>query len=104
MSKLNRRTFMLQATAGTSVLVMQRAAAADPILSESDPQAVTLGYKADSSKVDAVKYPQHESKVPQECGGCQLYEAIAGSLEPYGHCSLFEGKRVSVKGWCSAWA
>ena len=102
MSKSNRRVFLLQAGAcGTAVFAPLQARAADAILSESDPAAIAQGYKADGSKVDRAKYPKYEPA--QDCGGCQLFESIPGGTEPYGHCQLFEGRRVAVKGWCNSW-
>jgi len=66
---------------------------------ESDPQASALGYKADSTKVDAKKYPNHANS--QLCSGCQLYQGKpTDAMAP---CPLFAGKTVAGKGWCSAW-
>lgn len=104
MNNFDRRVFVLRLIAsGSAVFSVLPAQAADPILSETEPLARERGYAADSSKVDNMKYPQHNAKVPQDCGGCQLYESIAGSEEPYGRCPLFEGKRVALKGWCASW-
>jgi hypothetical protein len=96
MSLCNRRTFMIGiaatcATLGTTPVAAQ--------IDESDPQASALGYKADTTKVDAKKYPNHKND--QTCSNCQLYQgkptdATAG-------CTLFAGKKVAGKGWCSAW-
>jgi hypothetical protein len=102
MNRSNRRIFMIQAAAsGTLVLAGRGAQAATPILSESDPAAVKLGYTPDTSKVDVKQFPKHEAS--QDCGGCQLFESIPDGNEPYGNCPLFEGRRVAVKGWCSSW-
>lgn len=77
-----------------------RQAYAAALLDEQDPQALKLGYKADSSRVDSRKYPSH--KQSQTCGNCQLYQGDAGSAA--GGCVLFGSKEVAAKGWCSAWA
>ena len=102
MSYSNRRSFVMTLVAGGSVLAASRAsaeAAAAPALSEADPQAVALGYKADASKVDAAKYPQHAAT--QLCSNCNLYQGkAADAMAP---CTLFAGKQVAGKGWCSAW-
>jgi hypothetical protein len=97
----NRRVFMLQITAGSAALVAGRAALAQgaPMVSESDQQAVALGYAADSGKVDQKKYPRHAAG--QNCAGCQLFTGKAGDAS--GPCGIFPGKAVSAKGWCSAW-
>ena len=95
----NRRTFMLQVVASGSVLATSRALSQSPKLEESDPQAVALGYKQDSKKVDASKYPKHEAS--QVCANCQLFQGKA--TDATGACTLFAGKQVSGTGWCSAW-
>ena len=99
--KSNRRTFVIQSVVGAGVLASTRVAlAAAPMLLETDPQAVGLGYKADTTKVDKAKYPKHA--VDQHCGNCALYQ---GKLtDAAAGCPLFAGKQVAGKGWCSAWA
>lgn len=100
MNSTNRRTFIIHSalTAGAALAVSQQARAAVP-LKEDDPQAVALGYKADTAKVDKKKYPKHD--VAQKCAGCQLFQGKAADAA--GPCSLFAGKDVAGKGWCSAW-
>jgi hypothetical protein len=100
MKTSNRRTFMIQVAAAGSVLAASQAARAQAALAETDAQAVALGYKADTTKVDAKKYPKHEAA--QKCSTCQLYQGKAGDAA--GGCPLFAGKQVSANGWCSAWA
>jgi hypothetical protein len=85
--------------AGSALGAMQAHAQAGPKLDESDPQAIALGYKQDTTKVDAKKYPKHEDA--QSCASCQLYQGKAA--DPTGPCSLFAGKQVAARGWCSAW-
>jgi hypothetical protein len=101
MKQTTRRIFMMQVAAGSSVLVasgaMAQAAAAK--LDEKDPQAVALGYAADTTKVDAKKYAKHTAE--QKCSTCQLY--TGKGKDPMGPCSLFAGKQVASAGWCSAW-
>ena len=102
MSNPSRRTFVMAVVAGSSALAASRvsAQAAAPVLSEADPQAVALGYKADNTKVDKAKYPQHAAT--QMCSGCNFFQGKPA--DPTGPCQLFAGKQVSGKGWCSAWA
>lgn len=96
-----RRVFMLHTLAGAgAVALATQAEAQQALLAETDPQAVALGYKADTTKVDKTKYPKHAAT--QLCNNCALYagkptDAAAG-------CPLFPGKQVAGKGWCSAWA
>lgn len=76
-------------------------AAKPPVkLTEDDPVAKALGYKEDTKKVDATKYPQH--KAEQICSGCALYTGKAG--EKSGPCSAFGNKIVTTGGWCAAYA
>ena len=100
MSKPNRRVFMVAVVAGGSALVTSRVAAQAGALSETDPQAVALGYKADASKVDKAKYPQHAAT--QMCSGCNFFQGKP--TDAAAPCQLFAGKQVSGKGWCSAFA
>lgn len=101
MSKPSRRAFVMTVVAGGSALAALGASAqAAPVLSESDPQAVGLGYKADNTKVDAAKYPQHAAG--QMCSGCNFFQGKpTDAMAP---CQLFGGKQVAGKGWCTAYA
>lgn len=100
MTSSQRRSFILTLCAGAGTLATVRAMAAEaaPVLSESDPQAVALGYRTDSRKVDKAKYPQHQPT--QMCGQCNFYQGKpTDAMAP---CQIFVGKQVSAKGWCSA--
>ena len=68
-------------------------------LEEDNPQAMALGYKHDTSAVDAGKYANHD--VSQNCAGCNLYQGKDGAA--WGECSIFPGKEVAAAGWCSAY-
>lgn len=98
MSSTNRRVFMMSLVAGSGALAVG-AARAQAAVTESDPQAVALGYKTDTKNVDAKKYPKHD--VSQHCGNCQLYQGKPA--DDTGPCPLFAGKLVHKQGWCSAW-
>ena len=100
MSLSNRRVFIMQVVAGTSALAAAGAATAQARLEENDPQAVALGYKHDTTKVDKAKYPKHTND--QKCNNCQLYQGKA--TDPWGGCPLFGTKQVAGGGWCSAYA
>ena len=102
MNAFPRRIFLLRAAAGAAAVVcaLDRAAqAAGPKVEDSDPVAVSLGYRDDSRKVDAKKFPKHEAA--QVCSNCQLFQGAAE--DPLGGCALFAGKQVASGGWCSAW-
>ncbi len=95
-----RRTFLIGAAGAASALAASRFAFAQATpLSETDPQAQALGYKADATKVDKVKFPKYAPD--QMCGNCQLYQGKPA--DAMGPCALFPNKLVASKGWCSAW-
>jgi hypothetical protein len=98
MNSTTRRVFLLQMAAVGPVLAAAPAAGVKPV-DEKDPQAAALGYAADSTKVDAKKYPKHAND--QKCAGCQLYQGKAGDAA--GGCPLFSGKQVAATGWCVSW-
>lgn len=98
MSNTTRRVFMMHVAAAGGVLVAS-AAQAQAKLDEKDPQAVALGYVADTNKVDAKKFPKHAKD--QKCTNCGLYQGKAA--DAWGGCPLFAGKQVAGPGWCSAW-
>jgi hypothetical protein len=100
MTHSNRRVFMIHTAAGASALVAGNVMAQAPaMVNEKDPAAAGLGYAADTTKVDAKKYPKHTKE--QNCANCQLYAGKA--KEAAGACPLFAGKQVAANGWCSAW-
>lgn len=99
---LSRRAFIengaiLIAAAGVAPAAWSTSA---PMVSESDPTAVALGYKADASTVDKTKFPKYAAG--QSCSSCALYQGAAGASS--GPCPIFAGKAVSSKGWCSSYA
>jgi High potential iron-sulfur protein len=102
MSIPSRRVFMIQvAAAGASTLVAAHASAqTGAMVADTDPQGVALGYKADTTKVDAKKYPKHAAT--QMCSNCALYQGKPA--DKAGGCPLFAGKQVAAAGWCSAYA
>ena len=96
----NRREFIVKLSLGGAALFANQAMAQGAAVSESDPQAAALGYKADASKVDKKKFPQYAAG--HQCVNCALFQGKAGDAA--GGCPLFAGKQVSAKAWCSAWA
>lgn len=99
----SRRQFLQLAVFGAgaaalSTVLIGKARAADlPHLTLDDATAKALGYVEDTTKVDAAKYPNHTPA--QDCAACSFYQGTAGS--EYGPCTLFPGKAVHSKGWCS---
>ncbi len=99
MTPIHRRLFLVQAAACTAAIASGASAQAGPTLDEADPQALALGYKSDTTKVDAKKFPKHAPE--QKCSGCQLYGGKA--TDAAAPCAIFGGKHVAANGWCSAW-
>jgi hypothetical protein len=96
-----RRHFVLTIPAAALALVARRTASAQATkLEETDPIAVSLGYRSDASKVDAKKFPAFAAG--RNCANCQLYQGKAG--DAWGACGAVGGKLVNAKGWCVAWA
>jgi len=100
MSQSNRRVFLMQVAACGSVLAAGSAQAQAAKVDEKDPQAVALGYVADTTKADKKKFPKHAND--QKCSNCALYQGKAADAA--GGCPLFGTKQVAGAGWCSAWA
>jgi hypothetical protein len=99
----SRRSFVIHSLAGAGIAataVLGTQAQAQAAVVETDAQAAALGYKADATKVDKVKFPKYAAG--QACSSCALYAGKAGDAT--GPCPLFAGKVVSSKGWCSAYA
>ena len=94
------RRIFLMSVAATGALAGLGVQAQPKMLDEKDPQAVALGYVADATKVDPKKYPKYAAG--QVCANCALYQGKA--TDPAAPCTLFAGKLVAGKGWCSAWA
>ena len=93
-----RRVFLLRAVVGSSLLATG-ALQAQTRVEEADDNAVALGYKHDTSKVDAKKYPAH--KADQKCNNCQFWQGSA--TDAWGGCSMFGRKHIAAAGWCLAY-
>lgn len=96
----DRREFIVQLCVGCTTLVAGSAMAQGAMLAETDAQAKALGYVADATKADKVKFPKFAAG--QTCANCALYQGKAGAAS--GGCPLFGTKQVAAKGWCSAYA
>jgi len=94
---MNRRNFIKMIPAACAGLAIAPALLAAPAtVSESDPAAAALNYKANAKSVKSPKYV-----AGQACKNCNFYQGAAGSAN--GPCPLFGGKLVSGNGWCSAY-
>jgi hypothetical protein len=98
---LTRRVFMMRsAAAGCAALAAPGLARAAAHVEESDEAAVALGYRHDSTKVDAAKYPKHQAA--QQCANCAFFQGAPA--DEWAGCAMFGRRQVSGRGWCSAWA
>lgn len=96
----SRRNFLIVTAAVASSLTIARHAGAQPnLVQESDANAQALGYKTDASHVDRAKYPKFQPG--EACANCQFFQAKAGDATA--PCTIFGGKQVYAKGWCSAY-
>jgi len=94
-----RRSLLIAAPAVMLGLgLTSRMAFAQAKVTESDPTAKALGYKADASKVDTAKYKQFVKG--STCATCNFYVA-KGAAE--GTCTALGGRLVASKGWCTAY-
>lgn len=116
MSDLNRRHFVKMSLFAaalfpflgflTSARAAKTEASAPPegakAVSESDPVATAIGYKADVANVDFAKYPQRKKPEAknQFCNNCALY---VPSNSDWGKCQMLTSGLVKGKGWCGSW-
>jgi hypothetical protein len=98
--KHTRRSFLIHSAGVVSALALARTASAADPLSETDPTAQALGYKADAGKVDKTKFSHYQAG--DKCATCALYQGAAGSAS--GACPMFGGKLVNANGWCNAYS
>lgn len=96
----NRREFIAQISFFSTAMMAGSAMASAPMVAETDPAAKGLGYVADATTTDKVKFPKFAAG--QACSNCALYQGKA--TDAAGGCPLFAGKQVAGKGWCSAYA
>lgn len=104
---INRRNFLklgIKAGGGAlalSAIPIQLVAAEE--VTEDEPLAQAMGYKADAAQVDTAKFPKRagEAGASQFCNNCALY---AGSADDeVAPCSIFQNRPVRGAGWCNAW-
>ncbi|MDJ0918664.1 MAG: high-potential iron-sulfur protein [Woeseiaceae bacterium] len=99
---LTRRLFVKQvggsvAAAATGLSAARVRATELPKVDEGDAIAKSLNYVHDATTVDAAVRPSDRF-----CYNCALYQGDADA--EWAGCSIFPGKAVAGKGWCSVWA
>ncbi|MHB8495403.1 MAG: high-potential iron-sulfur protein [Casimicrobiaceae bacterium] len=76
-------------------LLFSATAHAVDTVSESDPIAASLDCKMHATKA------RNRKDSAAVCPACSLYSGKPSVSD--GPCSLFGGKLVNAKGWCTAW-
>ena len=102
--KLPRRALLKGAFAALAsipvIAAVSRVEAAPAVkLDPNDPQAKSLRYVTDTTKVDAKANPNH--KPEQKCTNCLQYQGKA--TDALAGCNIFAGKQVDGNGWCMVW-
>ncbi len=101
MLNTSRRTLLKKLAVGLSLLPLLDLiatpvlAAEAPLLAVDDAAAKAVHYVEDASQAGA-------ASAGNNCEGCALYLGTPGSAQ--GSCSLFPGRQVKARGWCSSWA
>jgi hypothetical protein len=94
----SRRALLQQVAAGLSAVSLaalkSQVRAADPLLSEQDPDAKQVQYVEDASRAK-------DAPSGSNCSNCSIYTAMGDTS---GSCGLFKGKLVKAAGWCNQWS
>lgn len=99
---VSRRRFIqsagaLAAVSSTGLTIAHADSETAAKVDENGPMAKALNYVHNAETVDSAKRPSN-----RYCYNCALY---AGDKDDeWADCSIFPGKKVAGKGWCSAWA
>jgi hypothetical protein len=103
--KFPRRTLLKGALLGVAAvpitaLIARTAGAATGKVDPNEPQAKSLGYIEDATKVDPKANPNY--KPGQICANClQAPVSKPGAAEV--PCNIFAGRNVAAQGWCKVY-
>jgi hypothetical protein len=102
--KIARRDVLKGALIGVAAVpvtaILGRAEAAAGPVDPNEPQAKSLGYVKDATKVDAKANPNF--KPGQHCANClQVPKGKEGGAQV--PCNIFAGRLVEANGWCKVW-
>jgi hypothetical protein len=102
--KIHRRDVLKGALIGVAAVpvtaLLGRAEAATGKVDPNEPQAKSLGYVEDATKVDAKANPNF--KPGQICANClQVPKGKEGG--DWVPCNIFGGRPVAAKGWCKVY-
>ena len=97
-ARLSRRRFLELSVAGVAAVPAARLALAQ--------NAEKVDGKSDAAKAldyhhDAAKVTNPKRKKDQFCHNCQFYQGKPA--DAWAPCTVFGGKQVANKGWCSTW-
>ena len=99
-----RRTLLKGALLGVATVpvasLLNRADAAPGPVDPNEPQAKSLGYVVDATKVDAKANPNY--KPGQRCDNC-LQAPTAKPSDKMVACNIFGGRMVAANGWCKVY-
>jgi hypothetical protein len=102
--KIARRDVLKGALIGVAAVpvtaLLGRAEAAAGPVDPNEPQAKSLGYVKDATKVDAKANPNF--KPGQMCSNC-LQVAKGKETGAQVPCNIFAGRLVEAKGWCKVY-
>lgn len=102
--KIPRRDVLKGALIGVAAVpvtaILGRAEAAAGPVDPNEPQAKSLGYVKDATKVDAKANPNF--KPGQHCASC-LQVPKGKETGPQVPCNIFAGRLVEANGWCKVW-
>ena len=98
----SRRRFIGRLVAASSVTITAQGfgQTVPAHVDEADEQAVALGYRSDTTQVDAKKYPKHNAT--QRCSNCSFWQGKPE--DAWAGCAMFGRKHVANAGWCQVWA
>jgi hypothetical protein len=99
MSHTSRRTFVIQLMAGGAVVASGQALAAPKKIEESEPKAVSLGYKHETANVDNKRFPKHTPA--EKCTNCMAW--LGKPADAWAECDLTADRLVAGSGWCSSY-
>jgi len=94
-----RRVFILRLAAGSAAFAATSVHAQGARVAETDDTATALGYRHDTTQVDAKKFPNHDAS--QKCVNCSFWQGQP--TDAWAGCAMFGRKQIAASGWCMAW-
>jgi len=95
----SRRSFVIHMAAVSGALACGQALAASKRIEESEPKAVSLGYKHDAAQVDKARFPKRTAS--EKCFNCMAW--LGKPADAWAECDLTADRLVANGGWCSSY-